>query len=135
MPFSYTRPIWFQDTDAAGVVYFASVLAICHEAYEASLVAVGIDLPSFFNHPHQAVPIVHASADFLRPLRCGDRPIIHLHPHSLEATTFTLHYEIRLNDQLTAKAITKHCCIDPQQRQRIPVPRELVQWFEEWSEG
>ncbi|MFS8118916.1 MAG: acyl-CoA thioesterase, partial [Microcoleus sp.] len=44
MSFSYTRTVRFQDTDAAGVVYFANVLAMCHEAYEASLAASGINL-------------------------------------------------------------------------------------------
>ncbi|MBD2021122.1 1,4-dihydroxy-2-naphthoyl-CoA hydrolase, partial [Leptolyngbya sp. FACHB-36] len=46
MPFVYSRTVRFSDTDAAGVVYFASALSICHEAYEASLAAVGVDLRS-----------------------------------------------------------------------------------------
>ena len=34
MAFAYYYTVRFQDTDAAGVVYFANVLRICHEAYE-----------------------------------------------------------------------------------------------------
>ena len=48
MPFEYPRTIRFADTDAAGVVYFAQILSICHEAYEASLQASGIELRQFF---------------------------------------------------------------------------------------
>ncbi|MDJ0549913.1 MAG: 1,4-dihydroxy-2-naphthoyl-CoA hydrolase, partial [Microcystis aeruginosa] len=33
---SYERLIYLADTDAAGVVYFAHLLSICHEAYEFS---------------------------------------------------------------------------------------------------
>jgi len=36
MPFTYSRTVHFADTDAAGVVFFANFLAICHEAYEES---------------------------------------------------------------------------------------------------
>lgn len=43
----YKRIIRFQDTDAAGVVYFANILAMGHEAYEASLNQVEINLKSF----------------------------------------------------------------------------------------
>jgi 1,4-dihydroxy-2-naphthoyl-CoA hydrolase len=32
MPFSHHRTVRFADTDAAGVVFFARTLAICHEA-------------------------------------------------------------------------------------------------------
>jgi hypothetical protein len=39
MPFSYVRTVRLADTDAAGVVYFARTLSICHEAYEAALAA------------------------------------------------------------------------------------------------
>ena len=37
MPFSYSRSVRFADTDAAGVVFFANYLALCHEAYEEAL--------------------------------------------------------------------------------------------------
>jgi 1,4-dihydroxy-2-naphthoyl-CoA hydrolase len=66
MPFTYLRTVHFQDTDAAGVVYFANVLAMCHEAYEASLAASGINLKAFFSNPEVAFPIIHASVDFYR---------------------------------------------------------------------
>ena len=80
MPFTYTRTVRFQDTDAAGVVYFANVLAMCHEAYEASLAASGINLKAFFSNPEVAFPIIHASVDFYRPMFAGDRLMIHLTP-------------------------------------------------------
>ena len=50
MSFYYRRIVHFQDTDAAGVVYFVNVLAICHEAYEASLAAFDINLKVFFSN-------------------------------------------------------------------------------------
>lgn len=94
MSFTYQRIVRFQDTDAAGVVYFANVLAICHEAYEASLAASGIDLNTFFRGTDVAIPIVHASVDFMRPLRCGDRLEIHLTPTPLSSSEFAIAYRV-----------------------------------------
>lgn len=62
MAFIYDRTIHFSETDSAGVVYFANILTLCHEAYEASLVASGIELRSFFSSKEIAVPITHAEA-------------------------------------------------------------------------
>ena len=39
MPFTYERTIRLGDTDAAGIMFFANYLVLCHEAYEASLAA------------------------------------------------------------------------------------------------
>ncbi|MEM9980588.1 MAG: acyl-CoA thioesterase, partial [Cyanobacteria bacterium P01_D01_bin.2] len=61
--YTYRRTIRFHETDAAGVVYFANVLTLCHEAYEASLAAAGINVRVFFGGGSLAVPVVHGSVD------------------------------------------------------------------------
>lgn len=92
MSFRYQRVVHFRETDGAGVVYFANILSLFHEAYEASLMAVGVDLRTFFGSPSLAVPIVHSSADFLRPLGCGDRLSIQLTPRLRTRTEFEVSY-------------------------------------------
>ncbi len=131
MPFIHNRIVRFQDTDAAGVVYFANVLAMCHEAYEASIVASGIDLKSFFNNPVAAIPIVHASVDFWRPMFCGDKLLIHLTPQPLGENKFEIAYLITASsgEQQLAKAITRHVCINPTTRTKIPLPEAIIQWL------
>lgn len=67
MSFTYYRTVHFQDTDAGGVVYFTNALSICHEAYEESLGASGINIKEFFSKRSIAYPIVHANVDFFAP--------------------------------------------------------------------
>ncbi len=135
MSFTSSRTIRFQDTDAAGVVYFANVLAICHEAYEESLAASGINIKSFFTNSTVAIPIVHASVDFFRPMFCGDKILIHLTPQYLGSDYFELAYKIvALNEQQAAKAITEHVCINPASRKRQELPIEVKQWFGQWKD-
>ena len=132
MPFTHNRTVRFQDTDAAGVVYFANVLSICHEAYEASLAASGINLKSFFNNPTAAIPIIHASVDFLRPMFCGDKLLIHLTPQQLSENKFEIAYQIvaaSSSEQQLAKAITKHVCINPITRTRTQLPEAITHWL------
>ena len=131
MPFNYEYTIQFRDTDAAGVVYFANIMSICHVAYEASLLATDINLKLFVNNPDFAVPITHVSADFFRPLFCGDRVIIELTKHSIDSYRFEIRYQILTGDnQISATAITKHITIDPATRKRKELPDLLTNWIQ-----
>jgi 1,4-dihydroxy-2-naphthoyl-CoA hydrolase len=131
MSFVYKRTVHFQDTDAAGVVYFANVLNICHEAYEESLEASGINLKTFFGNSSVAFPIVHANVDFLRPMFCGDKLIVSLMPQKIGGERFEIAYEIKLAEVLAAKAITRHVCIDVNSRSKQELPDEINHWLED----
>ncbi|MEH2169272.1 MAG: thioesterase family protein [Nostoc sp.] len=130
MPFTYNRTVRFQDTDAAGVVYFANVLSICHEVYEESLEASSINLKDFFTNPSVGFPIVHASVDFLRPIFVGDKLFISLIPQKIGVDKFEITYEITMGEMVVAKAITRHVCIDVSSRSKQELADEIIQWLE-----
>jgi 1,4-dihydroxy-2-naphthoyl-CoA hydrolase len=135
-PFTYQRTVRLSDTDAAGVVYFAKVMSICHEAYEESLLASGINLKEFVSNSATAVPIVHAELDCLRPIFCGARLLIHLQPQQLGDNEFTLAYQIVSasdSEKSLAKAITKHVCINPLTRRRMPLSETILNWLRGYS--
>ncbi|MGK7902968.1 MAG: acyl-CoA thioesterase [Hormoscilla sp.] len=133
MPFTYSRTVRFADTDAAGVVYFANVLSMCHEAYEAALAAASIDLKSFFSNPAIAFPIVYASVDLRRPISCGDRLEIRVSYRQRSEDSFELGYEVRLADRFAAIGLTKHVCIDAASRTRQPLPAHMEQFLQTLS--
>ena len=135
MVFQCCRTIRFQDTDAAGVVYFAQVLSICHEAYEESLQQAGINVKTFFSRGAIAVPITHTEADFRRPLMCGDTVTIELIPQAISLKSFAISYTVLLaNGQVAATASTRHVCINTATRQRCQLMLELTQWLEQWAD-
>ncbi len=128
MPYSYQ--VQLRDTDAAGVVYFANLLAICHGAYESSLATAGVDLRELVTSNDLAIPIVHASIDFQRPIYCGDRLQITLNPAMDSTNEFRISYQIYLaTDQVAGRAITKHVSIDPTTRKRRDLPQMILDWI------
>ncbi len=132
MTFIYSRTVYLNDTDAAGVVYFASAMQMCHEAYEESLVTAGINLQELIAKREIAIPITHAEIDFFRTLFCSDRLEIQLTANQLKDSEFALAYSIYSlckPNKITIKANTKHVCINPQTRTRIPLPETLLQWI------
>ncbi len=143
----YSRVVRFGETDAGGVVYFAELLGFCHEAYEAGLAAAGVDVRAFFSGEGAstdrgyavAVPIVHAQADFYRPMFCGDRLIFSLMPKLLTPDSFEVAYEVfgpgeSANGQKVAKALTRHVAIRTDSRRRCPLPDYLTNWIAAQSE-
>jgi 1,4-dihydroxy-2-naphthoyl-CoA hydrolase len=131
MPFAYQRTVHFSDTDAAGVVFFANYLAICHEAYEESLAAAGIDLKTFFADTGVVVPISKSEADYLRPLTCGDKLRISTAPALLTENSFEIRYEITklgTPEKLAGRVRTVHVCTTSAKRERAPLPAALASW-------
>jgi 1,4-dihydroxy-2-naphthoyl-CoA hydrolase len=132
MPFAYPRTVHFADTDAAGVVFFANYLAICHEAYEESLSAAGIDLKSFFADNGVVIPVAKSEAEFLRPLACGAKLAVSVQPKALSENSYEIRYEItRLGApaKCAARIRTEHVCIDSATRARKPFPTVLSGWI------
>ena len=131
MPFSYPRTVHFSDTDAAGVVFFANYLAICHEAYEESLSASGIDLRSLFSDNGVVIPIAKSEAEYLRPLSCGDKLSVSVRAAALSENSFEVRFEVtRLGPagKCAGRVRTEHVCIDSSTRARKALPGPLAAW-------
>ncbi len=136
MTFEYIRRVYLGDTDAAGVVYFAKGIEICHEAYEESLANAGISLQQMLKEKTIALPIVRAEINFLRPLFCGDRISITLNGDRLGDNEFAVNYQISTVDNLDKvyiQAQTRHVGIDPQKRIRLDLPSSILQWLQSIS--
>ena len=131
MPFVYQRTVRLADTDAAGVVFFARVLSICHEAYEEALAEAGIDLNDLLGANGIVVPISRSEADYKRPLRPGDKLRITVTPTPVSENSFALRFDVvKLSppEKLAASVRTEHVCTAPAKRERAPLPPALAAW-------
>jgi 1,4-dihydroxy-2-naphthoyl-CoA hydrolase len=136
MAFQYLRRVYLGDTDAAGVVYFATGMAICHEAYEESLVVSKIYLNQMLGEKKIALPIIRAEIDFWHPLFCGDRLQVNLTTNLINSNTFTVNYQIfdvANLERIVIKAQTKHVCINPNLRTRLDLPPVMLNWLKNFS--
>ncbi len=129
----YERHIRFADLDGAGFVFFANYLALCHEAYEASLLRAGLELRAFFIAERLLLPIGKVQAQYLGPLQSGDRVRVELTRTRLSENSFRLDYRIvqmAQPEKLVALAQTEHVSMDLGTLQRRPLPARLVAWLD-----
>lgn len=128
------RTVRFGETDAAGVMHFQQLLRWCHEAYEESLERFGLSASEIFPTPNStpevALPIVHCSADFRRPLVCGAPLSIALSPQRIDPSCFEVRYAFQSDELEVATGLTRHLAIRTDGRQRCELPRGINRWLE-----
>jgi len=131
---SHCRLVRFGETDAAGVMHFQQLLRWCHEAYEESLECFGLVISDIFptpgSIPEVALPIIHCSADFRRPLICGSTVTINLKPKRLDAACFEVSYRFSSESKHVADGLTRHVAIRSDGRRRCELPEGINRWLE-----
>jgi YbgC/YbaW family acyl-CoA thioester hydrolase len=128
-PFAYRveRDVRFQDIDAAGIVYYPRNFEYASDTFVSFLKDSGVDLRASLEAKRWGAPLKHVEADFLKPLRFGDRIEVALVRALLRETEFTLGFRIARvgDDVVTAVVQTLHVSIDPGTFERAPVHEEL----------
>lgn len=123
--FAMTRPVRFQEVDAAGTIYFARVLEYFGDAYVGLLGARGIDLPALLDQGSVVAPLAHAEADYLLPLRFGDETRVEVVATHVGETSIRLGYRARDPSDATrvhAVGQTAHVFVDRRTFKKCPVP-------------
>jgi len=114
------------DTDAAGILFYANQFLYIHDAYEELLQLIGLPLASMLQDGPFSLPIVHAEAQYFRPLRVGDEVTVVLQVESIGVTSFVLAFELfTADDKLVGKAKTAHVAVSKQTQNKIALPEKL----------
>lgn len=116
----------FHDIDAAGIVFFAHLFRYAHEAYEHFMSAIGHSLADVINEGNYLLPLVHAEADYKKPLHHNETVTIELVVKKLGDTSYILHYRfLAADDQLRAEVETVHVTLDAKNHQPVSIPDSL----------
>ncbi len=114
----------FSRTDAAGVIYFAQVLDLAHEAYEAMMEEAGCPLSTFLKPNSIHLPIIRSEADFRLPMRPGDRLHIDVRVSHIGARSFatTSRIHVGADGPVAAQVMLYHCCVYPDGHAATDIP-------------
>ena len=114
------------DSDAAGVVFFANVFRIAHDVYEQFLKQLGYSFPERFAGGDFIIPIAHAEADYLRPLRVGDMVEITAAVAEIGDSSFIMKFQIvDSENRLLATVKTVHVAVDGRTFHRMTLPEDF----------
>jgi 1,4-dihydroxy-2-naphthoyl-CoA hydrolase len=111
--FAVQRTVRFQDVDAAGIVFFPRILEYFHDALLEFLAEQGQPVDAALRAQSWGLPLRHAEADFVSPLRFGDRIEVLIGDAELMATEVRVKFQVRLlpDGPVAAVGATRHVCV------------------------
>ncbi len=105
--------VQLHDTDSAGRLFFAHLFRHAHDAYEAFMDQIGLPLDHLIRAGDTLLPLVHAEADYLRPMCHGDRVRVSLVVQEIRTRSFAIGYRFETPEGLlAATARTLHVHIN-----------------------
>lgn len=93
-PFELPVRVYYEDTDAQGVVYYANYFRFMERARTEWLEAMGIDHVTMMNEENRILVVTEANAKFLIPARLGDRLVVTAGLSRLGRATFEIEQNI-----------------------------------------
>ena len=93
----YVLPVrvYYEDTDAAGIVYYANYFRFAERARTEMLIALGVRQEELLNGHGVAFAVRHCSADYVKPARFGDLLEVHSRIIGMARTSITAEQSVR----------------------------------------
>lgn len=127
---SYNK-VRMNDTDVAGILYFANQFRFVHDAWEDLVELENMSFQQIFFNEDFLFVIVHVEADYLAPLMVADKLEVTVVTEKIGNASFTMSYKIYKKDMateeltLTGTAKTTHVTIDKITRTKVAIPDHL----------
>ena len=112
--------IYYEDTDAGGVVYYANYLRYMERARTEFLLDRGIDVADYHDKGY-LFAVVHVDVHYRKPARLGEMIEVTTEVTDMTNVTMTLRHQIFKDAALLVDATVKLACINKDGKpQRLP---------------
>ena len=126
----FALTVYFEDTDTAGVVYYANYLRFMERARSDMIRAVGIDQGAVLREGGDAYYVADVHIRYLSPARLGDDLVVRSTVEHVRAASVVIHQRVmRGAEQLTDARVTA-AFLDSAGRPKRQ-PKEWVERFRE----
>jgi acyl-CoA thioester hydrolase len=122
----FALTVYFEDTDTAGVVYYANYLKFMERARSDMLRAAGIDQRAVLDGGGGAYYVAHADIRYRSPARLGDDLVVASTIDAVRAASVSIHQRVIRGDELLADARVTAAFLDANGRPQ----RQPRQWMD-----
>jgi acyl-CoA thioester hydrolase len=127
--FSIPVRIYWEDTDAGGVVYYANYLKFMERCRTEWLRALGVDQQRLRAERRLQFVVVNVSVDFLRPAVLHDEILVTAELQRLTGATIVFKQTIMRGAEQLIDATARVACLDSGTLKPRAIPKDL---FMEW---
>jgi acyl-CoA thioester hydrolase len=128
----YALTVYFEDTDAYGIVYYANYLKFMERARSDMIRAAGVDPFAELRASGSAYAVVEVDIRYKRPGRLGDDLLVASTVTDVRASSVHIQQRVMRGDQLLTDARVTAAFLDREGRPKRQ-PRDWVEKFKQIS--
>jgi len=130
--FSCKYRVYWEDTDAGGVVYYANYLKFMERCRTEWLRHLGVDQVRLKSQRQLQFAVVNVAVEFLRPAVLDDEILVTAELQRLSGATITFKQAVLRGDTPLIEASARVACLDSGTLKPRAIPKDL---FVEWRNG
>ncbi len=129
-PFEWPIRVYYEDTDAQGVVYYANYFRYMERARTEWLRSLGVDQSQLLNEERRMFVVTETKAEFLLPAKFNDEVVVTARLANLSRATFDIEQNIYLNSldgALLVRGGVKAAFLNADTMRPMRVPAEIFE--------
>jgi acyl-CoA thioester hydrolase len=128
-PFSIPVRVYWEDTDAGGVVYYANYLRFMERARSDWLRSLGVDQVRLLREERRQFVVVEAQIRYLKAARLDETLSVSVRLDEMRGASIVMSQEIRRGPgegELLVSATIRAACVDSDSLRPRPLPAALA---------
>jgi acyl-CoA thioester hydrolase len=127
--FTWPIRVYWEDTDAGGVVYYATYLKFLERARTEWLRALGIEQPELAEQEGVLFVVRRVEADYLRPARFNDTLTVHCQLQTVGRASLSLRQHVQCGEERLLEAVVKIACVGRTDFRPCKIPQPVLARF------
>jgi tol-pal system-associated acyl-CoA thioesterase len=128
--YSFPVRVYYENTDASGVVYHGEYLKFLERARTEWLRHLGFDHQALAREHRVALVVTSLAADFVKPARLDDNLAVSVHLDSLGKVRCVFAQEVRREDEVLMRAKVTVACVAGESFRPAEIPEPLKRKME-----
>jgi acyl-CoA thioester hydrolase len=124
--FEWPVRVYYQDTDAGGIVYHSRFLDFMERARTEWLRSLGLDLSRLAAERQLMFVASSVAIDYLKPARLDDMLAVHAETEKIAGTYIDLNQDIYLGSMQLTRGRVRIACVGTQTLKPSALPREVT---------
>ena len=127
MAFSWPVRVYWEDTDAGGVVYYANYLKFMERARSEWLRAHGFEQDVLRDEAGIAFVVRRVEIDYLSPARFNEQLDVSVSLYEAGRASLSVRQELTRGERCLARAVVTLACVDAALFKAVKIPAPILQ--------
>ena len=125
MTYQFTLRVYFEDTDAAGVVYYGNYLKFMERARSQWFVDCSLGMKGLMEQHGLVFVVSRTELNYLRSAKLEDVLTVSVELTELKRVSAVFKQEVRRNGELLCEGLTRVGCVNTTSMRPQPIPSHL----------